>query len=36
MKFLKPSFFLPPVIALAIAGIGLGIQRQSISGMEQE
>ena len=36
MKFLKPSLFLPPVIALAIAGIGLGIQRQSISGMEQE
>lgn len=36
MKFLKPSLFLPPVIALAIAGIGLGIQLQSISGMEQE
>jgi hypothetical protein len=37
MKFLKPSLlFLPPVLALAIAGIGLGIQRQSISGMEQE
>jgi hypothetical protein len=33
---LKPALFIPPVVALAIAGIWLGTQRQSISTLERQ
>ena len=33
---MKPSVISPPILALVIASIGLGIQRKSISTLEQE
>jgi hypothetical protein len=36
VPMLKPASFIPPVIALAIAGIWLGNQRQSISTLERQ
>jgi hypothetical protein len=36
LRRLKATLFIPPVVALAIAGIWLGTQRQSISTLEQQ
>lgn len=36
IRRLKPTLFIPPVVALAIAGTWLGTQRQSISNLEQQ
>jgi hypothetical protein len=36
VRVLKPVTFIPPVVALAIAGTWLGSQRQSISSLEKQ